>query len=52
MQHHGDKELHDLRVAFLGKKGTLNDLLKGLKYMTNEMKPIFVKKVNEVRYVM
>ncbi len=46
------KELQDLRVKVLGKKGTLTDLLKGLKDLSNEMKPIVGKQVNEVRDVL
>lgn len=46
------KELQDLRVAVLGKKGSLTDLLKGLKDLSNEMKPIVGKQVNEVRDIL
>lgn len=52
IQHQGEKELQDLRVAVLGKKGSLTDLLKGLKDLSNEMKPIVGKQVNEVRDVL
>ena len=30
------KELQELRIAVLGKKGSLSDLLKGLKDLPNE----------------
>ena len=52
IQHQGEKELQDLRVAVLGKKGSLTDLLKGLKDLSNDMKPIVGKQVNEVRDVL
>lgn len=46
------KELQDLRVAVLGKKGSLTDLLKGLKELSNDLKPVVGKQVNEVRDVL
>ncbi|HEM3624293.1 TPA: phenylalanine--tRNA ligase subunit alpha [Streptococcus suis] len=52
IQHQGEKELQDLRVAVLGKKGSLTDLLKGLKDLSSDMKPIVGKQVNEVRDVL
>ncbi|MGT2711539.1 phenylalanine--tRNA ligase subunit alpha [Streptococcus oriscaviae] len=52
IQHQSEKELQELRVAVLGKKGSLTDLLKGLKDLSNEMKPIVGKQVNEVRDVL
>lgn len=52
IHHENEKELQDLRVAVLGKKGSLTDLLKGLKDLSNEMKPIVGKQVNEVRDVL
>ncbi len=36
----------------MGKKGSLTDLLKGLKDLSNDMKPIVGKQVNEVRDVL
>lgn len=47
--HEQEKDLQDLRVAVLGKKGTLTDLLKGLKDLSNDLKPLVGKQVNEVR---
>lgn len=46
------KELQDLRVSVLGKKGSLTELLKGLKDLSHEMRPIVGKQVNEVRDVL
>lgn len=52
LHHDNQKELQDLKVTVLGKKGSLTDLLKGLKDLSNEMKPIIGKQVNEVRDVL
>lgn len=46
------KELQDLRVEVLGKKGSLTELLKGLKDLSAEMRPVIGKQVNEVRDVL
>ncbi|WP_019786423.1 phenylalanine--tRNA ligase subunit alpha, partial [Streptococcus sobrinus] len=46
------KELQDLRVAVLGKKGSLTELLKGLKDLSNDMRPVIGKQVNEVRDIL
>ncbi|MDY4762363.1 phenylalanine--tRNA ligase subunit alpha [Streptococcus thoraltensis] len=46
------KELQDLRVQVLGKKGSLTELLKGLKDLSNDLKPVVGKQVNEVRDVL
>ena len=46
------KELQDLRVAVLGKKGSLTELLKGLKDLSNDLRPVVGKQVNEVRDVL
>lgn len=46
------KDLQDLRVAVLGKKGSLTELLKGLKDLPNEEKPQAGKLVNEVRDIL
>lgn len=50
-QLNGDhsKELQELRVAVLGKKGTLTELLKGLKDLSNDLRPVVGKQVNELR---
>lgn len=46
------KELQELRVNVLGKKGSLTELLKGLKDLSHEMRPVVGKQVNEVRDVL
>ena len=51
MRGEHSKELQELRVAVLGKKGSLTDLLKGLKDLPNEERPKVGKMVNEVRDV-
>lgn len=48
----GVKELQDLRVKVLGKKGSLTELLKGLKDLSHELRPVIGKQVNEVRDVL
>lgn len=48
----GSKELQDLRVQVLGKKGSLTELLKGLKDLSHDMRPVIGKQVNEVRDVL
>ncbi|MEX2783569.1 phenylalanine--tRNA ligase subunit alpha [Streptococcus sp. H49] len=46
------KELQELRVQILGKKGSLTELLQGLKELSAEARPIVGKQVNEVRDVL
>ncbi len=46
------KELQDLRVAVLGKKGSLTELLKGLKDLSSDLRPVVGKQVNEVRDIL
>lgn len=46
------KDLQDLKVKVLGKKGSLTELLKGLKDLSNELRPVVGKQVNEVRDVL
>ena len=41
--------LNELRVAYLGKKGELTALLKGMKDLSAEERPKFGQMVNEVR---
>lgn len=43
------RELDDLRVKFLGKKGELTALLKGMKDVAAEERPIVGQMVNDVR---
>lgn len=52
LQTSSEKELQALRVEVLGKKGSLTDLLKGLKDLSDEMRPVIGKQVNEVRDVL
>ena len=42
-------ELENMRVAYLGKKGSVTDLLKGMKELSNEEKKAFGQKVNELK---
>lgn len=46
------KELQDLRVAVLGKKGSLTEVLKGMKDISAEMRPVIGKHVNEARDIL
>lgn len=52
MTHEHVRELQDLRVQVLGKKGSLTELLKGLKDLSTDLRPIVGKQVNEVRDVL
>ena len=47
-----EKEMQDLRVSVLGKKGSLTEILKGMKDVTAEMRPIIGKHVNEARDIL
>ena len=42
-------DLEKIRVAYLGKKGSVTDLLKGMKELSNEERKEFGKKVNELK---
>lgn len=42
-------DLEGIRVAYLGKKGSVTDLLKGMKELSNEEKKAFGQKVNELK---
>ncbi len=42
-------ELEGIRVAYLGKKGSVTDLLKGMKELSHEEKKAFGQKVNELK---
>lgn len=42
-------ELENIRVAYLGKKGSVTDLLKGMKSLSNDEKKTFGQKVNELK---
>ena len=43
------KELNDVRVAYLGKKGPITDLLKGMGKLSPEERPKMGALVNEMR---
>lgn len=43
------QELQDLKVKYLGKKGEVTSMLKGLGGMAPEERPIFGQKVNSLR---
>jgi len=43
------KELEDLRVKILGKKGALTDLMKGMKDLSAEERPLIGKITNDVK---
>ena len=44
-----EKELNDLRIKYLGKKGSVTLSLKKVGAMTPEERPAFGQKVNEVK---
>ena len=43
------KTLEELRVSYLGKKGSITDLLKGMKSLSNEEKKEFGQQVNALK---
>ncbi len=43
------KALYDLKVTFLGKNGSLTEIMKEMVHLPKEEKPLFGKKVNEVK---
>jgi phenylalanyl-tRNA synthetase alpha chain len=43
------KALYDLKVHFLGKNGSLTEIMKEMASLSKEEKPLFGKKVNEVK---
>jgi phenylalanyl-tRNA synthetase alpha chain len=46
------KDLYDLKVQFLGKSGSLTEIMKEMASMSKEEKPLFGKKVNEVKQLL
>jgi len=46
------KDMQELKVSVLGKKGSLTEILKGMKDVSAEMRPIIGKHVNEARDVL
>ena len=47
-----EKEMQELRVSVLGKKGSLTEILKGMKDVSAEMRPVIGKHVNEARDIL
>ncbi len=45
----GEEELNSIRIEYLGKKGAITDLLKGLGSLSAEERPAMGALVNEVR---
>ena len=45
-------ELNELRVLYLGKKGPVQELMKGMKDLSKEEKPIFGQKVNQLKQLL
>src|SRR3954469_9717557 len=43
------KELNDIRVAYLGKKGPITEVLRGMGKLSAEERPVMGALVNEVR---
>lgn len=46
------KDLYDLKVQFLGKNGSLTEIMKEMASLPKEEKPLFGKKVNEVKQLL
>lgn len=44
-----EKELYDLKVKFLGKKGKLTEIMKNAKDLSPEERPKFGKVINEIK---
>lgn len=44
-----EKELYELRVKFLGKKGKLTEIMKEAKNLSPEERPAFGKTINEIK---
>ena len=42
-------DLDKIRVSYLGKKGSVTDLLKGMKELSNDERKAFGQKVNELK---
>ncbi len=43
------KELNDIRVAYLGKKGPITEVLRGMGKLSAEERPLMGALANEVR---
>jgi phenylalanyl-tRNA synthetase alpha chain len=46
------KDLYDLKVQYLGKSGSLTEVMKEMATLPKEEKPLFGKWVNEVKQVL
>jgi phenylalanyl-tRNA synthetase alpha chain len=46
------KDLEDVRVSFLGKKGELTQILKGMGALTAEERPLIGQLANDVRFAL
>lgn len=42
-------DIENIRVSYLGKKGSVTDLLRGMKELSNDERKIFGQKVNELK---
>lgn len=42
-------DIEIIRVSYLGKKGSVTDLLKGMKELSNDERKVFGQKVNELK---
>lgn len=42
-------DIENIRVSYLGKKGSITDLLKGMKELSNDERKAFGQKVNELK---
>lgn len=42
-------DIENIRVSYLGKKGSVTDLLKGMKELSNDERKTFGQKVNELK---
>jgi phenylalanyl-tRNA synthetase alpha chain len=48
-QASNSKELYDQKVHYLGKSGLFTEIMKGMGQLSKEEKPVFGKKLNEVK---
>lgn len=48
----GSRELYDLKVKYLGKSGQLTEIMKEMGKLPPAEKPLFGKKVNEIKVVL
>lgn len=46
------KELQDVRVLYLGKKGPIQEVMKMMKDLSQEERPVFGQKVNEIKSIL